>query len=351
MKVLLSQIKNAEPKREHGDIEDLKASILECGLIQPLVIDENFNMLAGRRRYQAVKELGWPEVECYVLPVNGDKLKAFRVAIDENLKRKNLTEVEEAIAHKAYDDLNRQIEGEADRYSHPKATSNLDIGWTQDKTAHGLGVSRPTISRDIKIATAIENHPDLAKYTSGLQVLAEAKRRDQPEVILPTGKYRTIVIDPPWPVQKILRDERPNQYDYDYPTMSTEEIKAFQLRELAFEDGTHVYLWTTHKFLPIAFEVFKAWGVNYECLLTWVKPSGMTPFSWMYNTEFVLFGRIGSLPLLRMGKKLSFEAPVIRHSEKPDYFYSLVEEVSPEPRIDVFARKKRDKWETWGNEV
>jgi len=133
--------------------------------------------------------------------------------------------------------------------------------------------------------------------------------------------------------------------------MSLDEIKAFPLRQLAFEDGCHVYLWTTQKFLPFAFSVFDAWGVRYECLLTWVKNVGFTPYSWMYSTEHCLFGRIGSQPLLKMGKRLDFSAKVREHSRKPDEFYSLVAEVSPEPRIDVFSREKREGFEQWGNEL
>ena len=62
-----------------------------------LTIDTDHSLLACRRRFQAISELGWQEVECHVLPVDGDQLKAFRVAIDENLKSKRLTEVEEGV--------------------------------------------------------------------------------------------------------------------------------------------------------------------------------------------------------------------------------------------------------------
>ena len=158
--------------------------------------------------------------------------------------------------------------------------------------------------------------------------LQREERNDNKLIPLPKNKYRTIVIDPPWPIEKIPREVRPNQTIIDYPTMSIEEIKAFPLKDIAFEDGCHVYLWTTHKFLPASFEIFSAWGVKYECLLTWVKNVGFTPFSFMYSTEHVLFGRIGSLELLKKGKRLDFQAKTAGHSVKPDIFYDLVKEVS-----------------------
>ena len=116
-------------------------------------------------------------------------------------------------------------------------------------------------------------------------------------------------------------------------------------------DGCHVYLWVTHRFLPAGLELFSSWGVHYQCLLTWVKPTGPSPFSWMYDTEHVLFGLKGSLPLEQMGLRLSLAAPVQGHSVKPDVFYERVAAASPGPRIDMFARQPRDGFEVWGNEV
>lgn len=187
----------------------------------------------------------------------------------------------------------------------------------------------------------------------GLIRLALRLRKEEraPTVPLPDQKYRCIVIDPPWPIEKRLRSARPNQLEVDYAVMSIDEIMAFPLPELACKDGCHVYLWTTHRFLPVAFEVMEYWGVRYECLLTWIKETGYTPYTWMYSTEHCLFGRVGSLPLLRVGKRLDFEAPAREHSRKPDKFYDLVKHVSPAPRIDVFSREKRDGFEQYGNEI
>jgi N6-adenosine-specific RNA methylase IME4 len=71
----------------------------------------------------------------------------------------------------------------------------------------------------------------------------------------------------------------------------------------------------------------------------------------MYDTEHVLFGHIGSLPLVRLGLKLSFAAPTTGHSRKPAVFFERVMQASPEPRLDMFARQVHPGFAAWGNEM
>ena len=207
---------------------------------------------------------------------------------------------------------------------------------------------RDDLAKAQKVLPAIQQYPDLA-LKGGQAALAEYKRRQLGKPPRETRLFRTIVIDPPWPIEKIEREERGKQYDLDYAAMSIEEIKTFRLP--ADPNGCHIYLWTTQRFLPTAFEVLEAWGVKYQCLMTWVKNVGFTPFSWMYSTEHCLFGRIGSLQLTQLGKRLDFAAKVREHSRKPEEFYALVRQVSPEPRIDIFSREKHEGFEQYGNET
>jgi ParB-like chromosome segregation protein Spo0J len=168
----------------------------------------------------------------------------------------------------------------------------------------------------------------------------------------PQDTYRCLVIDPPWPMRKSERTTRPRQGDHlDYPVMTLEAIQDLPITRLADPEGCHVFLWTTQHFLPHAFTLFEAWGVRYECALVWRKPSGFTPFSWRYDVEFCLFGRVGHLRLQVMGLPLWFEARTDRHSAKPDIFYERVLEVSPTPRLELFARKPREGFQVWGHEV
>jgi N6-adenosine-specific RNA methylase IME4 len=191
--------------------------------------------------------------------------------------------------------------------------------------------------------------------TTAYRELGIVKDPTDPEPVvtppLPEGKYHCLVVDPPWPVQRIDRDERPNQTaSWDYATMTIDEIKSFDISPVANPDGCHLYLWTTHKFLPDAFDIMTEWGFKYQCLLTWIKNVGITPFTWMYSTELVLFGRIGNLPLLKNGLRIDFSGKVREHSRKPDEFYNLVRQATPEPRLDMFSREERYGFETWGAE-
>ena len=170
-------------------------------------------------------------------------------------------------------------------------------------------------------------------------------------------KYNTIVIDPPWNISMAGKTKiRPNRArKLPYKTMSINEIKNFPLKDFA-NIGCHVYLWTTNKMLRTAYEVLESWGVNFHLILVWVKPTSIAPcFAYKFATEFCLLGFYGK-PMQKFigGGKLNwFEAftKAGKHSSKPDIFYRLVDEMSPNPKIDIFARKRREGWSAWGDEV
>jgi N6-adenosine-specific RNA methylase IME4 len=185
-----------------------------------------------------------------------------------------------------------------------------------------------------------------ARREANIIELAELSARTAP---LPSGLYSCLVIDPPWPMEKIELDKMPWQVGFDYPTMSEEELAAWPLPQMADAD-CHLYLWTTHKYLPTALRLAERWGFNYQCLMTWVKSRGFTPFSWMYSTEHVLFCRKGNLPLLKLGMRLDFQGKSRQHSRKPDEFYDIVRQASPAPRLDIFGREQREGFDVYGNE-
>jgi N6-adenosine-specific RNA methylase IME4 len=70
------------------------------------------------------------------------------------------------------------------------------------------------------------------------------------------------------------------------------------------------------------------------------------------NTEHAVFATKGK-PMVPETALISswFQWPRRRHSEKPDEFFGLVEQISPGPYLELFARRRRPGWDAWGNEV
>lgn len=172
-------------------------------------------------------------------------------------------------------------------------------------------------------------------------------------MVWPIGgkRYRTVVVDPPWPMRMVESHERPRQAGgLPYPVMSIEDIRALPVGELA-GDAAHLYLWVPNKHLPVAFELVEAWGFTFSTLLTWKKKIGATPFWWRQISEHVLFAVRGGLHLDEVGIDTVFEGRSNRHSEKPDEFFALVERASPGPRLEMSARRARAGWDAHGLEV
>jgi len=181
-------------------------------------------------------------------------------------------------------------------------------------------------------------------------------------IILPPGGYRTVVVDPPWRYGKWGKASvaprgssyEPQDSAIPYQTMTVDEIKKLSVAEVAAAD-CDLYLWTTQKYLPDAFEVLKAWGFKYCQTLTWCKKPKGTGQGGLYcpTTEFCLLGRKGRMP---KGKKRidttwwEVKRPM-RHSQKPEHFQDLIELQSDAPRLELFARRHRPGWDVWGNEV
>lgn len=145
----------------------------------------------------------------------------------------------------------------------------------------------------------------------------------------------------------------------DYSTMTVAEIAALPVLTLADPKGCHLYLWTTNRYLSEAFGVLAGWGFRYSQTLVWAKtPMGLGPGgTFAQNAEFCLFARRGSLKHLRRHDSVWFNWPRQanvstpgRHSAKPEAFIDLIEQVSPGPYVELFARRHRLGWDVWGDQ-
>jgi N6-adenosine-specific RNA methylase IME4 len=181
------------------------------------------------------------------------------------------------------------------------------------------------------------------------------------------SRYATIVADPPWKVMAGRRlgvegfgdTESQSAKPTDYQSMTVDKISAMRVSDVA-QDDAHLYLWTTNGYLPAAFEVAHAWGFRYSTTLVWAKNlmGGGLGGAYGISTEFCLFCRRGNLATLRDvgGTWFNWKRPYDargkpRHSAKPPEFFAMVDQVSPGPYLELFAREQRLGWDSWGNEV
>ena len=131
---------------EKEALEELKNSIKERGIIQPLIVrksddqDDKFELIAGERRWQAAQLAGLHEVPAVI--IEADNLKSLELAIIENVQRKDLNPVEEA---ESYNNLIQ------------------NFGYDHEKVSQFIGKSRSHISNSIRLLSLPEKILDLIR--------------------------------------------------------------------------------------------------------------------------------------------------------------------------------------------
>lgn len=168
-------------------------------------------------------------------------------------------------------------------------------------------------------------------------------------------KYRTILIDPPWPLilsgHRKRAKGRHGDVKLPYQTMTIEEIASIPVVEYA-DVGCHLWMWTTNQFLNDGFNIMKRWGFKFLAPIHWIKPTGTGNY-FVHRSQTILFGYYQRCQFNQKRYLPNvFTAPVPKkHSQKPDESFQLIESVSDKPALEMFARAKRTGWHSWGNEV
>ncbi len=155
-----------QPRQLMGDLTELKASIAEKGIIEPLIVrprGERYGIIAGERRYQAAVQLGLTELPVVVRPA--DESETIELALIENLQRKDLTPFEEAEALQAL----------VDRFE-----------YTHEQLARRLGRSRTAITESLSLNAMPEEVQHLCRLAdiTSKSVLLEVVRQRRPDAMV-----------------------------------------------------------------------------------------------------------------------------------------------------------------------
>ena len=118
-------------------------------------------------------------------------------------------------------------------------------------------------------------------------------------------------------------------------------------------------MWCVDPMLPEALEVIKAWGFKYKTVgFTWAKQNkndlGMFTglgYWTRANPEMCLLATKGKPKRISKSVKQLIVSQRQEHSRKPDEVYERIEQLLDGPYVELFARRERKGWDSWGNEL
>jgi N6-adenosine-specific RNA methylase IME4 len=392
----IDKIRVSSNRRSLQDVSELKQSISELGLLNPISVSSDYLLVAGLHRLEACRQLEWKEIPALVLKL--DALKCELAEIDENLIRSDLTVLERGEQLKRrkeiYEALHPSVKhgGAPGKAGGGKSTKDEIISSFATDTSAKTRQSPRTIQQEVQIASDIQDdvkevirETDIADNKTELLKLARLDKKKQREVAKRIRKKKAKSVSQA--IKEINREERieqianapelktetrypvlyadpPWQYDFmsvdawkvenHYPTMPVEDICALPVEGIATTDAI-LFLWATAPKLAEALQVISAWGFTYKTCAIWDKEwTGMGNY-FRIQHELLLIATKGNIPPPETDNRPASIIKVKRstkHSEKPSIVYGIIEKMYPElARVELFARKEHAGWAAWGAEI
>lgn len=350
---------NLFPLIQGEEYNSLVKDVKENGLLESIWLHEG-KVLDGRNRLRVCLETGvTPSFRHY----DGDSPLQFVISL--NLKRRHLNASQRAALAV---DILPLLEKEAkDRQgTRTDLVGKIpqgDEGKSRDKASEVFNVDASYISAAKKIKE--ETPEDYKAIRTGDKTISEVvKERKQKEhqkkideqkqkikednLDQPKGNYDVIVIDPPWEAGSYSPDHYMGRTANPYPEMSIDQIKKLQLPA---KNDCVLWLWTTNSKLRYVWDILDAWGFEYKSILTWNKES-IGVGHWLRNvTEHCILAIKGKPVWTNKIHSTLISEKRTQHSKKPECFYNVVDDICVGRKLDYFARKKREGWDAFGDEV
>jgi len=170
-------------RKIYPNIDDLAASLRDIGLIQPIVLDQDYNLIAGGRRLAAAKMLGWTEIPAVFRETLTEDEKLV-LELEENLQRENITWQEACLATARIHRLKKRLSGLASQ------------SWGERETGRLLNMSAGNVNYTLRVARALEaEHPKVLaaeNMTEAIRVLIQEKE-DELVLSLATPTATTLI--------------------------------------------------------------------------------------------------------------------------------------------------------------
>jgi len=172
------------------------------------------------------------------------------------------------------------------------------------------------------------------------------------------SKYKVIYADPPWHFKSYSSKGDGRNAIQHYDCMSISDISNLRVSDLASDDCV-LLMWVVDPMLPEALEVIKAWGFKYKTVgFTWAKQNkndlGMFTglgYWTRANPEMCLLATKGKPKRISKSVRQLIISQRQEHSRKPDEIYERIEQLLDGPYVELFARRERKGWDSWGNQL
>lgn len=355
-------------RKDYGDLGQLKYSIKANGLITPIAVgltsvlkmegldqSKPYTLLAGGRRTQAVTAMGWTTIpaKIYDYPISELDLRTIELA--ENLERKDMTPIEEIQLKKQIHELQESIHGK----KYGKVPGGA--GWSQADTAKLLKETPANLARDLQLARAMDQYPELGldkcknksdamkllKSVSNKVAMSQAAESFQNKAIksnhlqslidsyligdcletmktLPDSSIHLVEIDPPYAMD--LHSKKSDSVMLGYNEIESNKYLPFmaevflQSYRILREGGWLLCWFAMDPWFSQISDLLHKSGFKFNLLpALWAKPNGQTmqPETTLANTyEPFFYCRKGNAKLNKMGRPNVFNFPPLTPSKK-----------------------------------
>ena len=382
MKLPINEIRIKPGRRAVDDskVRELADSMKQVGLINPVTVNTDLELIAGAHRIAAAELLGWDEIEARMWDT--DAFTCELAEIDENLMRNELHYIDSGNLQVRRRELLKAMglmaKAGDNQYS---GGDNLAPPTTVAELASRSGVSERTFQRRAQIAINTEPEVQAAikaadlpqkdaekiarmepekqkqvaeKLMEGAKSLVDANRLMKREEVHATpelsGKYRVIYADPPWSYGD-KAPSYPGVAENHYPTMTLAELCDLPVKDIA-DDNAVLFMWTTSPLLEDSFEVINAWGFKYKSSFIWDKVKhNMGHYNSVRHELLLVCTRGCCTPDNNKLYDSVVSEERTEHSKKPETFRKIIDDLYPRgSRVELFARSPADGWEVWGNQ-
>lgn len=209
-------------RKDFGDIQELADDIKQNGLINPPVVNKNYELLAGERRLMACKELGWNQIEVRMMDTR-DAEHELNVEISENDVRKGFTKSERVDYMKRLLRIEQAKASEREHSGVKNPSPNSDEGRSDEKTAKQFGIGRDTMRKEIAIADNKDllDPSDFAEWDEGklstnkaFQKVTASLEQAKRQHIIDSERIKLLENQKPQVIEKeVVREVIPDDYE------------------------------------------------------------------------------------------------------------------------------------------